>query len=374
MFNNPIVIDSDFGNFSLPYSSGEESKLEKEKAPDAAETPDKDVTVDDKKTEEPAKRVADKEFDMTDSPAVEMEQFRTYAVSLLDDDLLDEAPEGFDTNKELTADDYHSLVKTNLKAYKEQISAYEEFLENLSSTTKQILEYEDNGGKDTSSFIQSLVYQNQITELDPTNDIDAERILSEWYTNQGYDSAKTKNKIERLKNNGSLLDEAQDVKPQLDLKAKAIADAKLTEQKEIAEFEARVKTTFANNVKTVLKTGKLEGKAIPQNVAQRLEAILTTDNVAVVLPNKQKAHVSYVEAMMLHHRFSKEGSIERLALAMLLLDQPEEFKKVYATQAVNEEVSRVAREHKLNNLRKGGSVPEQTRTPKNDISHFFSKK
>lgn len=402
-FNNPILLDDFNLNFSFIDSESEgkqdndsssAEELERKFAIDDIETIEtienvsnvdlKDLSDDkkDKKdnkdnkdssssntnnTNNSNKQVFDEESDTSDS-----ELYRKLASELVDEDLLEEAPEGFDPEKEMTFEDYQELLKFNLKHYKEQANQLREVFDGLSETATSLIEYEANGGQDTKGFIESLMYQEEITTLNPNNDRDAEKIVFEWYKSQGLESDKIRSKITKLKDRGDLIDEATELKPELDKKAMSIAQAKQEDQAKKAQFEKQIKTAYVNRVQDTLKTGKLDGVKVPRELSTYLTSVLTTDNVPVRLPNSTEVNVSYMEYLIKKHSYSKEGSIERLALAALLLERPDDFKKLYMRDVETKETERFVREHKLSNLKKAGRVSDTPNTKQStDSSALF---
>lgn len=311
------------------------------------------------------------EVDTTTIEEVNESPFKEFASSLVEEELLEDAPEDFDPEKEITPEIYQDLVKHNLKLYKEKAAQYEEVFENLSETTSMLIDYEANGGKDIKGFLQSLVYQEEITDLNPSKDSDAEKIVFEFYKSQGMESDRIRTKIEKLKDRGDLIDEATELKPELDKKAKAIAESKQKEQEQKAAFEKQIKTAYVNRVQDTIKTGKLDGVKIPKELGNYLTSVLTTDNVPVKLPNSTEVTVSYMEYLIKKHSYSKEGSIERLALAALLLERPEDFNKIYRREVETKETERFVREHKLSNLKKSGKVTEESSKPAQNVNALF---
>jgi len=359
-FTNPMILDTSTITFIDSDSQVDKGQDYHNPVIEDSEEPEKEH--EEKPQEEPKVDVIE---EVTESP------FKEYASSLVEEDLLEDAPEDFDPEQEITAEVYQNLVKHNLKLYKEKATQYEEVFENLSDTTSMLIDYEANGGKDIKGFLQSLVYQEEITDLNPSRDADAEKIVFEFYKSQGMESDRIRTKIEKLKDRGDLIDEATELKPELDKKAKAIAESKQKEQEQKAAFEKQIKTAYVNRVQDTLKSGKLDGVKIPKELGNYLTSVLTTDNVPVKLPNSTEVTVSYMEYLIKKHSYSKEGSIERLALAALLLERPEDFNKIYRKEVETKETERFVREHKLSNLKKSGKVTEESTKPAQNVNALF---
>ena len=387
--NNPSVLDNIGLNFTLEgfddpqlveekpitlESADELEKLEEKESINLdfiSKSEDKKESVKKPKTDNLESETKVSEVNLEETPEVNLGvDFNDLASKLVEAQLLEDAPEDFDSNKTLTVEDYQKLISFNLNSYKKRITELETVYDNLSDVGKLVLEYESNGGKDTTSILRSIEDLTDISVLDPNNDNDAEEIVYQWYTSQGMETSKIRSRIEKLKERGELIDEATSFKPDLDKKYASVVQTKLKTQQAKADTEKKVLSFFNDRVNKLVQTNTFKGLKLNKDQISYIQAALLTRDVEIPLPNTEKAKVTYPEAVLYKHMYGSQGSLDRLSLALLLLEKPEEFDKLYGKQIQEQEVDKFTREHKLSGLKKSGKVPETTNS-KNDYSGLF---
>ena len=249
MTNEPI-------NFSNPQSAskedlaeifdmslsfgGEETEVEtvppkeKEKLKIKPETPVAETPVEVKETE--GQDQEDKEGlnpggDGDGEPEETENGYLTLINKLTEAGIIEAAYEDFDAEAEPDEEMLTKLLTHNqaLAVEKEM----EDFFSSLSDTTRRILEFdinsEDKG--QITTYLQTLVEENNIKSLSIENEFDQEKILREWYRSEElYTQAEVDEKLSDLKDANLLEKEAKRIKPKLDLKAEEIAKVKEKEQ------------------------------------------------------------------------------------------------------------------------------------------------
>lgn len=264
--------------------------------------------------------------------------------------------EGFE-NDELTSETLIKLLEHNSKKHLDE--SFEGFYEPLTDYTKRLIEFDVNSkGKGVEQYLQTLIEEHNIKNLDVANEYDQEKIIREWYSRKlNFTQPELEEKVKDLKETGLLEKEAKTVKPKLDEEAANIAKLKEEEQRQVKETELKVRDVYNKRVIDTLKTGKIGGITLSREDAGNIYSVLTgEDTIEMNLPNGKKAMMNPLDAHIFFNKYAKEGSLERLALATLLLTNPEKFEKEYSKQLETKVTKKFVEEHKYNNAVKGGKV------------------
>ena len=292
-----------------------------------------------------------------------------------EDSIPDEFKEGFGM------EEFLKLVELSLEKTKEdtkveaQKNTFEKVVGSMPEILQRTFEYSLNGVEETDvkDYMRSLLYEQDIKDLDPTKSEDAEKIVSEWLKDQGLDAAKREARITKLKERGDLEDEAQTFKPQLDLKAEAIAQEKVQFQNNIKKAEQDRKEDLDQRIRGIFekntKNGLIEIKGIPvdRELAGFLHHALVNDEVPATIGGKN-VDLTVSEAIVLYHKYNKGGDLENLMRALVLLHQPDKFDEVYSKKAQKVEAEKFIKDHKFSAQKKAGNVfskkTEESSTPK----------
>ena len=276
--------------------------------------------------------------------------------SLAEKGFIVEPYEGFQDD-EINEESLAKLLEHNLG---KQIDAgILDFVNPLSDYTKRIIEFDINSkGKGVEQYLNTLIEEQNIKGLSVDNEYDQEKIVRQWYSRkENYTQSELEEKITELKDAGLLEKESKRIKPKLDDEAANIAKEKEEEQRQLRETENQVKEVYNKRVIDTLKTGKVGGITLNKEDAGSLYSILTGDEtIEMTLPNKQKAMMSPLDAHIFYNKYAKEGSLERLALAALLLTNPKKFEEEYSKKIETKVINTFVQEHKYNNAVKGGKV------------------
>ena len=374
MTNEPI-------NFSNPQSAskedlaeifdmslsfgGEETEVEtvppkeKEKLKIKPETPVAETPVEVKETEEQdqeEKEGLNPGGDGDGEPEETENGYLTLINKLTEAGIIEAAYEDFDAEAEPDEEMLTKLLTHNqaLAVEKEM----EDFFSSLSDTTRRILEFdinsEDKG--QITTYLQTLVEENNIKSLSIENEFDQEKILREWYRSEElYTQAEVDEKLSDLKDANLLEKEAKRIKPKLDLKAEEIAKVKEKEQRDLRELEDSVSKAYSDKLVETLKKGKVGGIPVTREEATRLLSILSNDKIEVKIHGNKKAMMTPMEYMLYYHKYDQRGNIENVAMAALLLSDPKKFEEAYAKRVETKNTEEFVRQQKYNNKLKLGS-------------------
>jgi len=347
-FSNPTPISDDqFADIlSLDFSAPvKELSAKEESTPEEPNEPNEVV--------EPQEESDSKEEIKIDSDEENEESINPYTSlvnSLADKGILKEAYDGFDPEADADEEVLTKLIEYNTEKRVEE--EMDEFFSSLSEETKRILNYDLNAkGKNIKEYLAVLLEEQSIKDLDISDPYDQERILREWYRNkEGFNQQEVNEKIETLRDAGILEKEAKMIKPKLDKAAEGIAIQKEEEQKALRELENRVREDFSSRLIDTIKTGKVGGINLTKEDAAKIHTVLTTDEIEVTTHGNKKVMMSPMEAIVFFNKYDKKGSLENLALATLLLLDPEKFDKEYSKKAQTEESAKFKTQAKYSNL------------------------
>ncbi len=354
-FSNPEVInDEEFSDIiGLDFGKKEESK---ENEPPAKEK-------EEEKKEEPVKGVSVKEEEEEEEIETDEKVYVT-AINELVDLGYSEVWEDFDENAPVTKETLTKFLEVNINKKVEE--SFDSFFTSLSDYSQRLIKYDVNAkGENVDQFLRTLVEENQIKSLNVENEYDQEKILRQWYKNEDkFTSEEIDEKISELKDAGLMEKEAKRIKPKLDLEAESIARQKEEEQKNLRELEKKVSEDYTQRVINVLKEGQIKGVKLNKEDLSQVYSFLTNDEMEVTIHGGKKVTMTPLEAIIFFNKYDKKGSLENLALATLLLTNPEKFEDVYTKRAVTQVTNEVVKDiKKSNGLKIGGGVskPDSSR-------------
>lgn len=353
-FSNPEVInDEEFSDIiGLDFGKKEE--------PSKDEPPPKEKE-EEKEEEQPIKGVSVKE----EEEVIETdEKVYVTAINELVDLGYSEVWEDFDENAPVTKETLTKFLEVNINKKVEE--SFDSFFTSLSDYSQRLIKYDVNAkGENVDQFLRTLVEENQIKSLNVENEYDQEKILRQWYKNEDkFTSEEIDEKISELKDAGLMEKEAKRIKPKLDLEAESIARQKEEEQKNLRELEKKVSEDYTQRVINVLKEGQIKGVKLNKEDLSQVYSFLTNDEMEVTIHGGKKVTMTPLEAIIFFNKYDKKGSLENLALATLLLTNPEKFEDVYTKRAVTQVTNEVVKDiKKSNGLKIGGGVskPDSSR-------------
>jgi hypothetical protein len=362
-FNNPTkVSDAEFADIlSLEFADPTEGEGNKpDPKPEPKPTPPTNTNSNPLVTEEEETEegVEFEEETQEDSNVI---NYESVINNLADKGFIKEAYEGFNEEEEITEDTLIKLLTHNLD--KEKEGEFDNFISSLTPLTQRLLEFDANSdpkqkNKEVESYLKTLIEENSIKALDPENEYDQEKIVKQWYkSKEGYTPVEIEEKVQELKEAGLLQKESKRIKPKLDEEAEAIARKQEEDQRNLNVMKQKFDEQYNNKLINVLKTGKVGGINLSKEEATNLYSYMTADEVPVNIGGKVTT-MSHLEALLFFNKHHENGSIENLALATLLLTNPEKFEKEYSRKMETKVTEEFVKTHKYNNKIKTGEAKE----------------
>ena len=343
------ILGIDFGD-SLKEEVEEKPKISKktETKVETEEEEEKDETLKLNPTEEETVEEGDEKY--------------VSVINTLADLGFKEVWEGFDPNAPLTEEVVQEFIEFNIN--KKVQDSFDEFFGTLSDYSKRILTFDVNAkGKDVDQYLRTLIEENNIKSLSLDSDYDQEKIVRQWYKNEDqFTVEEIEEKIQELKDSALLEKEAKRLKPKLDAAAENIAKGKEEEQRNLRELEKQVSENYQNRVIETLKKGEVGGIKLSKEDASQIYSFLTNEEMEVNTHGGKKVTMTPLEAIVFYNKYDKNGSIERLALATLLLTNPEKFEEAFKKKAMTKVTTEVVDSIKQSNrLKIGGGQTEKSK-------------
>jgi hypothetical protein len=119
-------------------------------------------------------------------------------------------PKTFDELKELINENKKYQVEESKKAWEA------ETLSDLSPQVKSIMEYAKAGGKDVTPLLEAWGTVESISQLDPSNVLDAEELVRYDLELKGLDQDDVEEQLDFLKSTGKITAKAASIKPKLE--------------------------------------------------------------------------------------------------------------------------------------------------------------
>ena len=275
---------------------------------------------------------------------------------------LEELPEEVYSFEEWNLENYNKFVSSVIEHEKEkqvliaQQTAQEAFnyiTSNMSDITRKLFEFEKNKPEEETikDFARQLVFEADITSLNPNNRIEAHKILEEYYKSLG-ETAEDAN--ERINNLKDIMAEARKVKPKLDSKVQEIALKKIEEQDYILAIDLELKKELSQRVNNIFKSQDLDGIPLTNEVKSFINAVLVEDEVPVNIRGKEIT-LSGAEALIRKHKYDPQnGDLKHLMKVLVYLQAPQLFEKHIVNQIKTKETERFIKEHKSSATNKAG--------------------
>lgn len=346
-FNVPVVKSTTFAedlfsdnpqvNDTLIEEQEEDIKVQDTKL----ETPVIDINLD---TEE------DDDIEEPESEVYEENEFEKAIRSLYEKGLVKELPS--DVKNIDSLETYNKVLEHNQALLNQEVaeSVYEDLNEKLSPLAKQIFIFDldsKNAGGDLETFIKSLLFVADTSNLDEEDPLDQEEIILQYLQSTNVPESEIQELIELYKNDPNVLKtKAAKFKPLLVEMSRKEAEKHIEQQKLIENEEDSQKTNLTNKLVNQLKTGKLgtisnNSDEIPLNEADAQWLFKASLDTKIQQKIKGKnVEMGMFEALGHFHKYNKDGNINLYMTAMLLLKDPdkviEHFKKIVKKDIIKE--------------------------------------
>jgi hypothetical protein len=271
-------------------------------------------------------------------------------------------PEKFDSNafwKTLE----HNFQRQAQEAYERGLEEERQYLtQSLSPLSSSILDYNltnpNTSDEDILAYVQAKMFENTVGNLNPDKESDAERIITEYYLDQGWSSSDIEEKILTLTESSTLLKEAKLVHPKLVSRAQLISQRKTEDARMIAEAEERMRENLSNRVLGVLEQGELQGIPLSREDVNFIYHAVLNEDFQVPIRGGKKVQMPWAEALMYQHRYDqRNGNLENLMLGLLVMQKGiEPLKELFAVQGQNRATEEMVRQTRFSNQKKTGTV------------------
>ena len=155
-------------------------------------------------------------------------------------------PKTFDELKELINENKKYEVEESKKAWEA------ETLSDLSPQVKSIMEYAKAGGKDVTPLLEAWGTVESISQLDPSNVLDAEELVRYDLESKGLDQEDVEEQLDFLKSTGKITSKAAMIKPKLEEQEIArIAQMEELQRQRTAQLQANKQKYQTNMSKAI---------------------------------------------------------------------------------------------------------------------------
>lgn len=276
----------------------------------------------------------------------------------------------------------HNLELKSVEEYaKGQKAGVNDLAAKMSPATVQIMQFNlDNPNatdEDTYNFVENIVYADSISKLDASNIYDAEVIIRQYLLASGeFSDAEIDSEIDSYRELDKLEAKAQALKPKLELRLKQQKEQRERAAAEVRQRETAIENHFLSRADAILKKGEIKGIPLGDEEKNLIMGVLATNNVPVQVKGGRQVEMGYLDHLTRKHRYTEEGNLEGLMLAILIMEGKDEaIKKHYATPVAKAEAAKFVQAAK-NSTFKSAATPKSTSTNKanpelNNIESVF---
>ena len=172
-----------------------------------------------------------------------------------------------------TNDEIVELIEANIaeKVNETAQKAPMEIFSQLDPKIQEVVAFNLNGGTDVLPVLKNVIRSQEVANLNPNEEKDAERIVREWLreTNFGTDD-EIEDEITAYIDRNELDKKANQFKPKLDKKQAEIMERRLAEQEEKRQQAEQAKKTYAEKVFQTLNQPHLNGLPLNNRVQTAL--------------------------------------------------------------------------------------------------------
>ena len=272
----------------------------------------------------------------------------------------------------------HNLGIAEQKSFDEGINYERDRLTStLPETGLRLLEFLDNPNLDDDeikNYLRSVIFENDITRLDPDDSYDAEKIVRTFYSQDNrFSQDEIDSKISDLIQLDKLKKEASVLKPKVDAQASKMAQEQIEMKRAIQEQEKQLQGFLVNRTKEMLNKGTLNGMPLSREDAELAYKLIVNNDIPIPVKGGKKVEMGFAELEIFKHKYTKEGSLDNLALGLLVMAKgPEIIERYFQKKAKTEATKEFINQNKFNFQKKSGTnATTNNISPKNgkgDIS------
>jgi len=273
---------------------------------------------------------------------------------LIEDKVLSPFDDGKDISK-YTEQDALELLVENFK--KKEAEAWDQvpakFFESLSPQLQYAMKYELDGGDDMKSVFRLLSQAEEAANLDVKTDKGQEQIIRHYLRETKFGNAdEIETQINEWKDNGPEMFEkkANQFKPKLDDINKERMDRHLKNQEKIRLQREESSKKYVNDIVKVLQPGEINGIKLDRKSQEKIYHGLVEPTYQLLdgRPTNLLGH------LLEKHQFV-EPNHALVAEALLLLSDPEEYRKKVKEMGGKEKTLEVKRKLKTEEENKNSS-------------------
>ena len=269
----------------------------------------------------------------------------------------------FDEDKPLdkyTLQDFEELIEANFqdreKKIKEQTPG--EFFDSLPEELQYAAKYIADGGSDLKGLFRTLAGVEEVRNLDPKDENDAENIVRSYLHATRFGTAEDiEEEIDGWKDRNEIEAKANKFKPKLDAMQEQIVAQKLEQQEKMRKQQEAQAQYYMNSVYETLEPGDLNGVKLDK----KTQAMLYSGLVQPSYPS-----ISGRQTNLLGHLLEKYQYVEPnhglIAEALWLLADPDGYKAKIKDSAKKETTEKHVRMLKTEQANKLASTSAEDST------------
>lgn len=225
-----------------------------------------------------------------------------------------------------TNDEIVELIEANIasKVNETAKNAPMEIFSQLDPKLQEVVAYNLNGGGDIVNVLKNVTRSQEVANLNPNEEKDAERIVREWLreTNFGTDD-EIEDEITAYIDRNELDKKANQFKPKLDKKQAEIMQRRLAEQEDKRKQAEETKKTYAEKVFNTLNQPHLNGLPMNNRVQTALYYGITETDTYQDRDGNPTNELGY---LIEQYQLNSKANMGVLLEALWLLKDPQGYR------------------------------------------------
>jgi hypothetical protein len=250
-----------------------------------------------------------------------------------------------------TNDEIVELIEANIseKVNETAQKAPMEIFNQLDPKLQEVVAYNLNGGADIVNVLKNVTRSQEVSNLNPNEEKDAERIVREWLreTNFGTDD-EIEDEITAYIDRNELDKKANQFKPKLDKKQAEIMQRRLAEQEQKREQAEEAKKTYAEKVFNTLNQPQLNGLPLNNRIQTALYYGITETNNHQDREGNPTNELGY---LIEQYQLNPQANMGVLLEALWLLKDPQGYRD--SVQSIGQQKATAEQYRKLKTAEAG---------------------
>ncbi len=246
-----------------------------------------------------------------------------------------------------TNDEIVELIEANIaqKVNETAQKAPMEIFSQLDPKLQEVVAYNLNGGMDIVNVLKNVTRSQEVANLNPNEEKDAERIVREWLreTNFGTED-EIEDEITAYIDRNELDKKANQFKPKLDKKQAEIMQRRLAEQDEKRKQAEQAKKTYAEKVFNTLNQPHLNGLPMNNRVQTALYYGITETDTYQDRDGNPTNELGY---LIEQYQLNPKANMGVLLEALWLLKDPQGYRDSVQSIAQQKATSETYRKLKI---------------------------